>query len=72
LSLLLLLGLLPEALRLSRKARELLLQRSLSKSRGLRSQSGRLGPQSGLEALGLLERLLLAILRLSWAGAIRP
>lgn len=57
--------LLPEALRLSRKACKLLLQRRLSKARRLR-------PQSALEAPGLLERLLLllAILRLSGSGAV--
>jgi len=55
-----------EALRLSRKACELLLHQRSSKSRGLR-------PQSALEAAGLLERLLLllAIARLSRSGAVR-
>ena len=58
-----LLLLLREALRLSRKARELLLDWASAKACRLRSQSA-------LEASGLLERLLLAILRLARSGAV--
>jgi hypothetical protein len=55
-----------EALRLSRKACELLLHRRRSKARRLR-------PQPALEAAGLLEwlLLLLAISRLPRSGAVR-
>jgi hypothetical protein len=61
---LLLLLLLSEALRLSRKACELRLQWASSKSSGL-------GAESTLKAAGLLERLLLlAILRLPRSGAV--
>jgi hypothetical protein len=58
-----LLLLLSEVLRLSWEASELLLQWSPSKSCRLRAKST-------LEAARLLERLLLAILRLSRAGAV--